>query len=165
MQNANSETMASFLANEEFFEERPIGGRPLVNRDVRSLKDLAYHARWSNSWDLSDEVSAVLGFSGLHGPNASGPDGETWIYGSDLKVKWRPVNNFRGWPFLLLFQSEIMKRDYHADRFVKSPGIFLPSDTLKDWGFYAQMLYGFRPNWAAGLRYDFGNRKRKKCRR
>ena len=33
MQNANGETMASFLANEEFYEERPIGGRPFVQRD------------------------------------------------------------------------------------------------------------------------------------
>jgi hypothetical protein len=153
MQNANGETMASFLANEEFFDERPIGGRPFVNRDVRSLKDLAYHARSANSWDLSDEVSTVLGFSGLYGPNATGPDGKTWIYGADIKMKWRPVNNFRGWPFLL-FQSEIMKRDYQADRFT-APGIFLPSDTLRDWGFYTQLLYGFQPNWAAGIRYDF----------
>ncbi|RPJ00267.1 MAG: hypothetical protein EHM36_14880, partial [Deltaproteobacteria bacterium] len=47
MQNANGETMASFLANEEFIEERPIGGRPFVNRDVRSLKDLVYLGRWT----------------------------------------------------------------------------------------------------------------------
>ena len=120
MQNANGETMASFLSKREVFAERPIGGRPFVNRDVKSLKDLAYLARWGNSWDLSDEVSAVLGFSGLYGPNATGPDGETWIYGADLKLKWRPVNNFRGWPFLL-FQSEIMGRNYRADRFF-NPG-------------------------------------------
>jgi hypothetical protein len=155
VQNANGETMTSFLSEAGAFAERPIGGRPFVNRDVKGLKDLAYLARWGNSWDLSDEVSAVLGFSGLYGPNATGPHGQTWIYGADLKLKWRPANNFRGWPFLLL-QSEMIKRDYHADRFV-APGIFLPSDTLKDYGFYSQMLYGFRPNWAAGIRYEFAN--------
>jgi hypothetical protein len=155
VQNANGETMASFLANGEFFEERPIGGRPFVDRNVRSLKDLAYLARWSNSWDLSDEVSAVLGFSGLYGPNATGPRGETWICGADLKLKWRPVNNFRGWPFLLL-QSEIMGRDYRADNFFDPlSGISLPSATLKDWGFYTQLLYGFRTNWAAGIRGEY----------
>ena len=102
MQNANGETMTSFLSEGEAFAERPIGGRPFVDGDVRNLKDLAYFTRWANSWDLSDETSAVLGFSGLYGPNATGPNGETWIYGTDLKLKWRPVNNFRGWPFLLL---------------------------------------------------------------
>ncbi|MBI2194937.1 MAG: hypothetical protein HYU36_23400 [Planctomycetes bacterium] len=40
VQNANGETMASFLTNDEFLEERPIGGRPFVERDVRTLEDL-----------------------------------------------------------------------------------------------------------------------------
>jgi cell division protein FtsB len=34
-QNANGEIMASFLANEDFFGERPIGGRPFVARSVK----------------------------------------------------------------------------------------------------------------------------------
>ena len=25
----------------------------------------------------------------------------------------------------------------------------------EDWGFYTQLLYGFHPGWAAGLRYEF----------
>jgi len=165
MQNANGETMASFLANGEFFEERAIGGRPFVDRDVRNLKDFAYLARWDNSWDLSDEWTMKMGLSGLLGPNATGPDGKTWIYGADMKLKWRPVNHFRGWPFLL-FEGEIMKRDYRADRFF-NPGldgeidtgdeILLGRNTLKDWGFYTQMLYGFRKDWAAGLRYEYAS--------
>jgi hypothetical protein len=136
-----------------------------VDRDVRSLRDLAYLAKWGNSWDLSNEVSAVLGFSGLYGPNATGSHGETWIYGADLKLKWRPVNNFRGWPFLLL-QSEIMGRNYRADRFFNPgpdgiPGtaddISLPHKTLLDWGFYTQLLWGFRNPWAAGIRYEYAS--------
>jgi hypothetical protein len=163
MQNANGETMTSFLSEAAAFAERPIGGRPFVDRDVKSLSDLVYLARWGNSWDLSDEVSAVLGLSGLHGPNATGPDGETWIYGADLKLKWRPVNNFRGWPFLLL-QSEIMGRNYRADRYFNPgpdgiPGtaddILLPHKTLLDWGLYTQLLWGFRNPWAAGIRYEY----------
>jgi hypothetical protein len=165
MQNANGETMSSFLSSSSTFAERPIGGRPFVSRDVKSLNDFAYLARLGNSWDLSDEVSTVLGFSGLYGPNATGPHGETWIYGADLKLKWRPVNNFRGWPFLLL-QSEIMGRNYRADRFF-NPGpdgiagtaddISLPRKTLVDWGFYTQLLWGFRSPWAAGIRYEYAS--------
>ncbi len=163
VQNASGETMASFLANDEFFEERPIGGRPFVSRDVRSPKDLVYLGRWTNSWDLSDEITLKAGLSGLYGPNATGPGGRTQIYGADLKLKWRPTNHFRGWPYLL-FESEIMKRDYRADRFF-DPGpdgisatpddILLSKQTLKDWGFYAQLLWGFRPHWAAGIRFDY----------
>jgi len=165
MQNANGETMASFLANGEFFEERAIGGRPFVDRDVRSLKDFAYLARWDNSWELSDEWTMKMGLSGLLGPNATGPDGKTWIYGADMKLKWRPVNHFRGWPFLL-FEGEIMKRDYTADRFFNPgpDGVFITGDeiilgrnTLEDWGFYTQLLYGFRKNWTTGLRYEYAS--------
>lgn len=158
MQNANGETMASFLANDEVYEERPIGGRPFVERDVRNLKDLVYLTRWNNSWDLSNELTSVLGFSGLYGPNASGPKGDTWIYGLDMKWRWRPDNNFRGWPFVL-WQTEVMMRDFSADRFTDDSNpdeiITLPGRTLHDRGLYTQLLYGFRYRWAAGLRYEF----------
>jgi len=153
VQNANGETASSFLANEEFFEERPIGGRPFVQRDVKSLKDLLYAVRWENFWNVSDTVGAKLGFSGGFGPNATGPDGYTEIYGTDLKVRWRPTDNFRGWPFVL-WQSEAMKRDYTAD---SNPAFGLPRETLLDWGFYTQALYGFHYGWAAGLRYEYAS--------
>ena len=158
VQNANGETASSFLANEEFFAERPIGGRPFVKRDVKSLKDLLYSIRWENFWNLSDTVSTKLGVSGLFGPNATGPDGDTRIYGADLKLRWRPGNNFRGWPFFL-WQSEVMQRDYTADRFLDDSDpakiITLPRETLHDWGLYTQALYGCQYGWAAGLRYEY----------
>jgi hypothetical protein len=157
-QNANGETMASFLAGEEFFEERPIGNRPFVNRGVKTLKDLVYLARLESSWDLTDDLTAKLGVSGLYGPNATGPKGETFIYGADLVVKWRPGTNGRGWPFLL-WESEIMKRDYRAAAFFddSDPANIadLAAMTLQDWGLYTQVLYGFHPGWAAGVRYDY----------
>jgi hypothetical protein len=160
VQNANGETASSFFANEEFFEERPIGGRPFVERDVRNLSDLLYSARWENSWDLTNAVTTKLGVSGLYGPNATGPDGDTWIYGADLKLRWRPANHFRGWPFVL-WQSEAMKRDYKADAFFDDSDpdniIHLPKQTLRDWGFYTQLLYGFTYGWAAGLRYEYAS--------
>lgn len=153
VQNANGEIAASFLANEEFFEERPIGGRPFVKRDVRNLEDLVYLTRWVNSWNVSDTVTTKFGLSGLFGPNATGSDGHTRIYGADLKLTWRPTTSFRGWPFFL-WQSEVMGRDYVADRFTDGT-IDLPRETLRDRGFYTQLLYGFRYGWAAGLRYEY----------
>ncbi len=157
VQNANGETMISFLANEEFFNERPLGNRPFVNRVVKNLKDLAYLARMDNSWDITDDVTIKLGFSGLYGPNATGADGETYIYGSDLVIKWRQADNVRGWPFLI-FESEVMKRDYKAVAFFDDSDpldiVDIPEKTLKDWGLYMQLLHGFSPGWAAGLRYE-----------
>ncbi len=150
VQNANGEAMASFLANEEFFEERPIGGLAHTGREVRNLGDLVYSSRLENAWDLGKEWTVKWGLSAAHGPNASGPSGETWLWGSDLKVKWRPVKNDRGWPFLL-WQSEIMGRDYRVDR--ANPNF--TTRHIRDWGLYTQLLYGFRQNWAAGLRYEY----------
>jgi hypothetical protein len=152
-QNANGEIAASFLSNEEFFAERPIGGRPFVQRDVRNLTDLLYLLRWENSLNLGETVTTKFGLSGLFGPNATGSNGHTRIYGADLKLTWRPTNNFRGWPFFL-WQSEAIRRDYVTDRFSDGT-IDLPRTTLRDWGFYTQGLYGFSYGWAAGLRYEF----------
>jgi hypothetical protein len=156
MQNANSETEVSFLGAREGFETT-IGGRPVVDHNISSLGDFLYSARWENSFDLSNDVTTKFGFSGVFGPNNSGPDGYTRIYGADLKVKWRPASNERGWPYLL-WQTEIMARDYKADGSLVGDGadvIALPGETLHDWGLYTQLLYGFHPGWAAGVRYEY----------
>lgn len=160
-QNANGETMVSFLASDEVFAERAIGGRPFGNIDVRSPKDLLYLTRWVNGFDVSDTISAQLGASWVTGPNASGPDGRTDIFGGDLVVKWRPLQTDRGWPFVT-FQSEVIGRRYEADGFdlcldeagCENTTVGVGDETLEDWGFYTQLLYGFRRNWAAGFRVE-----------
>ncbi len=165
MQNARGETMSSFFASDEFFEERPIGGRPFTDQEVRSLEDFLYLARLDNSWDLSDEVTIKLGASGLIGSNATGSDAMTYIYGADLLLKWRPLASDRGYPFVA-WQSEIMRRDYEADDFFDegdpvdpTDDLTLDDDTLHDWGVYTQVLYGFVRNWAVGLRYEYAGGK------
>jgi hypothetical protein len=161
MQNARGETMVSFLANDEVFAERPIGGRPFTDRDVRSLADFTYLIRWVNGLDLSDTASGQLGASLLLGPNPTGSSGRTQVVGSDLVVKWSPLRAQRGWPFLR-FQTELLYRRYEADDFdgcpgADVPGCALPGETLEDWGLYAQLLWGFRRGWSAGLRYEYGD--------
>ena len=162
IQNANGETMASFLANEEFFSERPIGGRPFWDRPVRSCLDMVYTYRWENSWTIcDDQITWLLGASVLQGPNATGPKGNTQIFGLDMTRKWKPSENRRGWPFTI-WTGEIMMRRYRADRFFDPRDALDPADdirigasTLEDWGFYAQYLWGFKERWAAGLRYEY----------
>ncbi len=134
-----------------------IAGRPIVAQDVRGFGDFLYLTRWENSFDFTDDVTAVFGLSGLYGPNSTGRDADTWLYGLDMKWRWQPAGNF-GYPFLT-WQTEIMKRDYHAARYTQETetGDFasLPGRTLKDWGLYTQLLYGFQTRWAAGLRYEY----------
>jgi hypothetical protein len=157
VQNARGETAVSFLANGEVFAERPIGGRPFVERTVNGPEDLLYLLRWENSWELGQGLTSRLGVSALFGPNPTGPDGRTLIYGADLKVLWRPVRNFRGWPFLR-WQTEFMQRNYRADASVvviDDVDVTLDKTTLRDWGIYTQALYGFTYRWAAGLRFEY----------
>lgn len=156
IQNAKGETMTSFLANDEAFEERAIGGRPFADRRVRSLKDFVYLVRLVNGVDLGDTITAQLGGSALFGPNGTGSDGRTQIYGADLRVKWVPLDATRGWPFVTL-QAEALHRDYHTDSFVAAGDAVQPSENLRDYGFYAQALYGFWPRWALGVRYEYAD--------
>ena len=158
--------------------EGGIGGRPAVTSDVHDLGDLLYLTRVANAWDLSPEWSTLLGFSGLYGANSTGVDASTFIYGADLTVKWRPADNFRGWPFLV-WQTEVMKRDYtaawfvagteggdgggghghdHGDAEEEEEAAFpnnLPGGILRDYGFYSYLLWGFAHPWAAGVRLEY----------
>jgi hypothetical protein len=179
VQNASGETMPSFNNafevggghdhgdGETEEAEEVIGQRPFVERDVDGLEDLVYLVRWENSWDLNPTITTKLGLSSLFGPNASGPDGRTIIAGTDLKMTWRPANNFRGWPFLK-WQTEWIWRHYKADDFTAEEEEegedeaehgpeSLASDTLTDWGLYSQLLYGFRYRWAVGLRFEYAD--------
>ena len=158
VQNATGEQMPSFLAADE-----TIAGRPFQDRKVGSLGDLVYTGRWANEWELSDELSLALGTSGAFGANDTG--GDTWLYGGDMKLKWKPVNNDHGWPFVV-WQSEFIGRQFEAARATHNgpdgePGggddVMLASENLDDWGFYTQLLYGFHRDWAAGLRYEYAS--------
>ncbi|MEX2449776.1 MAG: TonB-dependent receptor [Rhodospirillales bacterium] len=143
-QNAKGETAASFLGE----EGEDIGGFELQERGGRNFSDLLWSARWLNGVDLSDTVSANLGFSGAVGPNATGSNTNTYLLGMDLYMKWQPTRSQGGFPFVA-WQSEIMGRKYEA----------LDSGdpdhkNLHDWGFYTQALWGFKPGWVAGLRLE-----------
>jgi len=145
MQNAKGETVSSFLNA----PGQVIGGHTLINRDARGSGDLLYSARWLNGIDVSDTVSMNLGVSGLWGPNASGSNTETQIYGADLYLKWQPLTSQRGFPFVA-WHTEVLQRRYEAGD-SGSPS----SEILKDSGLFTQVSWGFKPRWVAGLRLDY----------
>jgi hypothetical protein len=144
-QNAKGETAASFLG--EAGED--IGGFTLQGRSARNFADLLWSARWLNGFDLSDTTSVNLGLSGAIGPNATGSDTNTYIAGIDTYMKWQPERSQRGFPFLA-WQNEALFRKYEA---LDSTD---PSHkNLYDWGLYTQALWGFKPNWVGGLRFEY----------
>jgi hypothetical protein len=163
-QNAKGETQTSFFANDEVFSERPIGGRPFVDDTVSTLTDFVYTVRSANGFDLTSAWSAQVGASGSFGPNPTGSSARTYLWGLDAVLKWRPEQNDRGWPFVIL-QAEYAQRIYEAqalfDVLVDDAGnatsYMLPRTWLHDQGFYAYALYGFVRRWAGGVRLEWGN--------
>jgi hypothetical protein len=132
-----------------------VAGRTLVNRPVRTLGDLAYVLRLKTSFDPTEEITIVPGISALFGPNATDMNGRTQIYGADFYLKWKPLANDQGWPFVA-WQTEAMTRRYEAAAVFDAGGIQIDRDrTLGDWGAYSQVVWGFSRPWVMGFRLDY----------
>jgi len=126
-------------------------GRSPVERDLRGPGDLLYVTRIAASFDLTDAQTLVLGVSGALGPNDSGSDSSTSIYGVDAYWKWKSPKAHGGYPFVS-WQTEALHRDYEAGADSVNA---LTSEALTDWGLYSQVLWGFQEGWVVGLRGDY----------
>lgn len=146
-QNANGETMVSFLGTGE--EEPPHGA--FVEREVRAWDDLVTTARVAASWDLSDEVPLQLGVSRAWGPSGASSNGSASVTGVDAVLKWKPTANDRGFPFVAV-QAEWMRRRFGFDSYVD--GGFEPGGVREESGGYAQVVWGFQRDWTIALRHD-----------
>lgn len=159
VQNANGETMVSFLADDEVYAERGIGGRAFVAREVRAANDLVWSTRAAMSFDVTDSTTFGIGASVLLGPNATGGDADTVIWGTDFVCQWRPLDARDGAPLVQL-QGEFLARAFDAAPQVDASDPLAPVDvpgaTLRDRGGYLQALWGFTANWAAGVRGEWG---------
>jgi hypothetical protein len=169
VQNSQGDTASSFRSDHD---DDPFFGRLHNEGRVKSFGDMLFTPRLVTSFDLTDNQTLMAGLSGAFGPNGSGNDTDTQIYGADLYWKWKPANAHGGFPFVS-WQTEAMFRRYEAGAFSEDSngnGILDPGEpdlngdgiadsvtreTLKDWGAYSQVLWGFRKGWVAGLRGDY----------
>jgi hypothetical protein len=152
-QNSQGETAFSFR---DSHEDGYLFGRPAVDTRVKGFGDLLYVPRYAASFNLTDEQTIVLGASGAFGPNASGTRNDTQVYGADLFYKWKSRHHSKGFPFVT-WQTEWLYRRYEAAAFAGDANqpVALPAETLKDWGLYSQVSYGFQKGWVASLRGDY----------
>lgn len=148
MQNPFGETMASFGASDELFEERSIGGYAHKDLELDAFRDFVYLARLRNSVTPWTDGMLRFGVSSLFGPNATGSDGRTVIVGGDVGYR----HNLGGGRYIDL-ASEFMWRHYKAEDRAASGGT--PGNTLVDYGFYVQGLAHLHPRFGAGLRYGY----------
>jgi hypothetical protein len=147
--NSAGETAFSFQSGES---SEIHGGEPL-SRTVDNVGDLLLVPRLTTSLDLTETQTVVVGASAAFGPNNSGPQSYTRIAGADVYWRWRSATQFQGFPFVSL-QAEWLLRSYEAAerRSLENPLITLPAETLRDWGTYAELLWGIRPRWVLGTR-------------
>lgn len=126
--------------------------RPTIDRRTNGISDLVFTPRLETSVDLTSTQTILTGISAAFGPNDTGADARTQIYGADLFYKWKPANAEGGWPFVK-WQSEVIYRRFEAGRGLAEA--FPVAETFHDWGAYSQVIWGFHKGWAAGLRGDF----------
>jgi hypothetical protein len=136
-------------------ESSDIHGGEALERPVRTGSDMLYAPRIATSFDLTGTQTMLIGASAALGPNNSGTDTKTQVFGGDVYWKWKSARAHQGFPFVS-FQTEAMMRKYDVSERagVESPGVMLPAETLRDKGAYAQVLWGIRPLLVAGFRAE-----------
>lgn len=126
-------------------------GRETLDRGLRGPGDLLFTPRIASSFDLTETQTIVLGTSGAFGPNNTGPNSRTEIYGLDAYWKWSPLDAMQGFPFVS-WQTEALYRRFGAGEDLAAG---LASENIRDWGLYSEVMWGVRPRWVTGLRGEF----------
>ena len=101
---------------------------------------LLYIGRLKSFFDLTENATLELGFSGLTGPNRF--NFSTNIAGIDLTYKWKPLqfNTYKSFTW----QSEVLLSGFKLT----------DSDVIRSYGGYSYTEYQFEKRWFMGLRYD-----------
>ncbi|MCX8107615.1 MAG: hypothetical protein N3G20_02300, partial [Verrucomicrobiae bacterium] len=163
MQNSGSATAYSFRGSNHAHGEHDgstIFGRRRIHREVEGIDDLLFAPRYAVSFDLTENQTVLLGTSAAFGPNNTGCDTDTQIFGLDLFWKWKSPTHHAGFPFVA-WQTEVMARRFEAGSFVADenddgfPEVNLPHEVLWDYGLYSQLTWGFKRGWVLGLRGDW----------
>ncbi len=111
---------------------------------VDGLEDFLYFVAIKQFFPLTSNWSLSWGLSALFGPNATGRDNRTEIYGTDLYLKWRPIT--QGSYSVVSFESEWLLRRRQV-----------PGDVLQDVAGHAQLFWRFARRWATAARYEFAS--------
>lgn len=127
---AGEETARSFLGAEDV--------------EVKSPLDFQLTGAVKQFHELRDDLSLFWGLSAANGPNPTGENKRTTIYGADVYLKYRPLTE--GSTTQVSFQGEVF---YRRRR--------IPDALLTDWSGYGQLFWRFAQRWGAAARYELGS--------
>jgi len=108
---------------------------------VRSPLDLQATGALRQFFPLGPDWSLAWGLSAANGPNPSGRSNRTDILGTDLYLKYRPLEPGAEHAFHLTVETIQRRRQY-------------PGTLLADTGAYAAAVWRFDRQWDAGIRLD-----------
>jgi hypothetical protein len=109
---------------------------------VRSPLDVVTTVALKQFFPFTSSLSLLGGLSAQTGPNPTGNLNRTEIYGTDLYLRYRPVDAATRWSLSLEVEAMFRARQ-------------VPFGVLHDGGGYAQLLWQIDPNWETGARYEF----------
>jgi hypothetical protein len=128
----------------DFFQELTLEvGRVVTNASLvrGDNSQLSYVGHLKNFFDMTQNSTLEVGFSGANGPNQAGFS--STLGGADLTYKWKPVQ------FNVLqsftWQSEVLISRMRLDE----------ATVAKTHGLYSFAEYQFEQRWFIGARYDY----------
>lgn len=110
---------------------------------VRGPQDIQSTAVLEQFFPFGPDLSLLWGLSYAGGPNPSGRDNRTELYGTDLYLRYRPTT--RQSSLVLTLTSEWILRRRQV-----------PDDVLCDVNGFTQALWRFSPRWAVAGRWELG---------
>jgi hypothetical protein len=103
--------------------------------------DLQYLGRLRAYQDISESTNIDVGGSIAYGNNGSTPDSKTRLIGTDLTLRWRPL-----------------QRSIYTSLFARGEAVWSrrqdPAGTVDAFGAYGYLGYQFGRRWTAGVRLD-----------
>lgn len=109
---------------------------------VNGPEDLLYTTALKQFFDLHQDWGLLWGLSAQFGPNSTGFENRSEIYGTDLTLRYRPVDSVDRTALTLQIEAMLRRRQ-------------IPRDVLQDFGAYAQLIWQVNPRWETGARYEF----------
>lgn len=98
-------------------------------------------------FELSHDWSLATGQTVMTGPNGTGHDNRTDIYGVDAYLKYRPIT--RGSHTIVSLQTECFLRRRQ-----------IPDRLMSDLSGYAYLFWRFAQRWGTAARYEYGSAAR-----
>jgi hypothetical protein len=114
------------------------------DQGVHGPADLQHTLVVEQFFPLGDDWSLAWGLSSAFGPNGTGRDNRTEIYGTDLYLKWRPIT-----------RQSVQIASLHSEWFVRRRQV--PAAVLQDVSGFTQLFWRFALRWAVAARHDYGS--------